>query len=285
MNAPLGSCLFMDLYQAKISKMNPPTITRHVPKLRNNPPTANLFRHLMSKLVIVQKQPGQFASALAHEVRNPLSNINLAVEMLKTTTRDDDRKIYLDIIMRSSGRITDLVTDLLRSSQDNEMRLEECSIHQLIDAVLAMTEDRIMLKNIIVRKDYTDLDPEILVNKSKIKIALTNIIINAIDAMPFENGRLRLITRSINGKFIVEIEDNGIGISKENLKDIFKPYFTNKPGGMGLGLSTTLDILLSNHTGVDVQSEEGRGTRFILSFDQIQTSPKYLNDKPVSVMA
>jgi signal transduction histidine kinase len=73
-----------------------------------------------------------------------------------------------------------------------------------------------------------------------------------------------------NGKCVIEIEDNGIGISKQNLKNIFKPYFTNKPGGMTLGLSTTLDILHSNHAKVEVHSEEGRGTHFILSFERIQ---------------
>jgi signal transduction histidine kinase len=107
------------------------------------------------------------------------------------------------------------------------------------------------------------------VNKQKIEIALTNIIINAIDAMHPENGKLKLITKSINGKCVIEIEDNGIGISKENLNNIFTPYFTDKAGGMGLGLSTTLGILKENHATVEVQSEEGMGTRFILSFEGI----------------
>ena len=150
------------------------------------------------------------------------------------------------------------------------MQAEKHSIHQLLDEVLAMTEDRIMLKNIRVRKDYTTLDCKIWVNKEKIKIALINIIINAIDAMPSKKGKLKLVTKSINGKCIIEIEDNGIGISKQNLKNIFKPYFTNKAGGLGLGLSTTLDILHSNHARVKVHSDEGIGTRFILSFEGIQ---------------
>jgi signal transduction histidine kinase len=86
--------------------------------------------------------------------------------------------------------------------------------------------------------------------------------------MPPEKGKLKLITRSINGKCLIEIEDNGIGISKENLKNLFTPYFTSKAGGMGLGLSTTIDILKANHATVDVQSEEAKGTRFILSFER-----------------
>jgi len=213
------------------------------------------------------EEPNQFGSALAHEVRNPLATINLAVQMLKSPTKVLDQTLYLDIIMKASGQINDLITDLLRTPQSSEMQLEKYTIHQLLDEALALTEDRILLKNITVRKDYSTLDCKIFVNKLKIKIALVNIIVNAIDAMHPEKGKLKLITRSINGKCIIEIEDNGIGISKENLKNLFTPYFTNKDGGMGLGLSTTIDILKANHATIDVQSEEGKGTRFILTFE------------------
>jgi signal transduction histidine kinase len=218
---------------------------------------------------IVMKHLGQFASAMAHEVRNPLTNVNLAVEMLKTSTLNDEQKMYLDIISRGTGRINDLVTEILLSYTTNELLPESYSIHHLLDEILALTADRIMMKNISVQKYYTTLDCMILVNKHKIKIALTNIIINAIDAMPPEDGQLILVTKSINNKCIILITDNGVGISKENIKNIFKPYVTNKVGGMGLGLSTTLEILLSHKAGVSVQSELGKGTTFTLSFDRL----------------
>jgi signal transduction histidine kinase len=101
----------------------------------------------------------------------------------------------------------------------------------------------------------------------KIKIALTNIIINAIDAMPSNGGELRLGTKLIKGRCAVSIQDNGIGISKENLPMIFDPYFTNKQNGVGVGLAATKDILQSNKVGVRVESLIGHGTRFILLFD------------------
>jgi signal transduction histidine kinase len=241
---------------------------RNVIKLVAYPLPPDLSGSVVSPKVVL-KQPVEFASALAHEVRNPLSNINLAVEILQSIAKDDEQKDYLDIILRSAAKINDLVTDLIAYYQTEELRPQQYSINKLLDEVLEKTVDRIMLKNITIIKDYTSIDDEICVDIQKIKIALTNIIINAIDAMPFENGKLRVITKSHKGKCSIEIEDNGIGISKENLNNIFKPYYTNKTGGMGLGLSTTVDILVSNYAGIDVHSQEGVGTTFILSFNKV----------------
>ena len=210
----------------------------------------------------------QFASSLAHEVRNPLTNIKLSVEMLESIIEDKGLKVYLDIIMRSSARINILITELLKYQLTNEVHGEKHSIQELLDEVIEMAGDRIGLKNIVVLKDYAALDCMIVLDRLKMKIALTNIIVNAIDAMGSDKGELKLVTKSIDNKYVIQIEDNGCGISQGNLKDIFTPYFTNKPGGLGLGLTTTLDILRSNHVGLNVKSEEGKGTRFILLFDK-----------------
>ncbi|MEP6677200.1 MAG: ATP-binding protein [Ferruginibacter sp.] len=218
----------------------------------------------------VRAQPGQFASALAHEVRNPLSNINLALELLKSTVLDNEQKMYMDIIIRGSGRISEVVVDLLTYFEADETQAEKHCIHDLLEEIIAMTADRIMMKEISIIRNYAEPDHAIMVNKQQIMIALTNIIINAIEAMPAENGRLTFTTKTIDNKRVVEIADNGCGISEEKLKTIFEPYITNKPGGMGLGLSTTMEILLSHHASMDVQSELGKGTTFILSFESIQ---------------
>jgi signal transduction histidine kinase len=210
-----------------------------------------------------------FASALAHEVRNPLTNINLSIDMLNSVITDNELKIYVDIISRSSKRINHLINELILHQEIVESGTNKHSLHQLLDEALSLAADRIILKKIIVRKEYGAEDGKIRVDKEKIGIALTNIIINAIEAMPAQNGELTLVTRSIGNKYVIEIADNGTGIKNEQLQDIFKPHFTNKPGGMGLGLSTTLEILQYNHVVVDVSSEEGHGTRFILFFDKV----------------
>ena len=257
----------MPLISDKIENMNIPIIFSDSTKLPNPPPTDS-FPKAASE-IIEHNLSTEFTYTLAHEIRNPLSTINLAVEMLKITNNEDEKSACLDIIMRNSLRINDLLTDLLKSYQLDEILSKKHSINKLIDEVLMLVEDRLILKNVTVSKYYSTVDCKVLLNKEKIKIALTNIIINAIEAMPLEKGELKLVTKLMNGICIIEIEDNGSGISKENLKKIFTPYFTSKPGGMGLGLSSSLDILRANHFHVDVQSKEGSGTRFILSFDNL----------------
>ena len=216
---------------------------------------------------IIKRQPVQYASVLAHEVRNPLATINLSVEMLAELIKDNDLRLYLDIIMRSSVRINDLINELLKYQPATELQAAKYSIHPLLDEVLEMAKDRITLKNITVIKDYGLQDCKIVLHRMKMKIALTNIIINAIDAMPAKKGELRLSTKTVDGNCVVYIQDNGCGISKINLKNIFKPFFTGKPGGLGIGLATTYDILRSNNIGVKVASKQGKGTCFTLLFD------------------
>jgi signal transduction histidine kinase len=207
---------------------------------------------------------GSIITALIHELRNPLTNIKLSVELLESFSTDDKWKTILDIIRRSSTRISDLINDLLKNKQDEAKRH---SIQQLLDEALELARDRISLKNIAVIKKY-EQDCELTLNGAEIKIALTNIIVNAIDAMTTGGGQLTLITKSIESSYILMIKDNGCGISKENLKDIFSPYYTNKLGGLGIGLTTTGNILHSNNIRVNVESRETKGTCFILLFDR-----------------
>jgi len=217
-----------------------------------------------------KNKPAEYISALVHEVRNPLSNINLALEMFDPANLDEEQREYLNIIARSSCRIKDLVNTLLIADQTGEYSSEAYSLNQLLEEALVIARDRIMLKKIEVYREYTAADHSILMDREKMKIAVANIITNAIDAMSSGKGELRLVTRSSGKESAIEIQDNGIGISQDHLKRIFEPYFTNKPGGMGLGLSTTLEILRANHARVDVRSVQGSGTCFILSFYQRQ---------------
>ena len=222
-------------------------------------------------LQILKKKSGVFATSLVHEVRNPLTNINLAADILGLGSLSEEQEKYVAIIKRGAERINHILTSFLSSHNEDEIHAESCSVNELIEEVLAINKDRIGLKHVMVNKNFGAGDLNILVKKQEIKIALINIIVNAIEALPSANGILTLSTGIKNDQCFIEIEDNGMGISEKNLLNIFDPYYTNKPGGMGLGLSTTMDILLSNCGTMDVQSEEGSGTHFTLHFNQIES--------------
>jgi len=240
----------------------------NVPKQPGFLPPRHLYGALVRK-TNHEKPRRSISSALAHEVRNPLTNIDLAVEMLSNNVQDDEQRLYIDIIKRASLKINGLITKLLTSDAQAEVHYDSQSVNQLLDKVLAMAEDRIRLKNISVSRAYTAIDCEIWMDSQQMEIALTNIMINAIDAMPIDTGQLKLATQSINGLCIITIEDNGMAIAEEHLANIFKPFFTRKSRGMGIGLSTTLEILGANHVRVDVKSEPGHGTCFLLSFERV----------------
>ena len=170
--------------------------------------------------------------------------------------------------MRSITRMNDLIVELLKYNQE-EVASEKCSVQQLLDEVLELAKDRLDLKNISVRKKYEG-DCELVLNKPEMKIALTNIIVNAIEAMTKSKGKLKLATKSIKNKYGIMIQDNGCGINKDRLRKIFQPYFTTKPAGLGVGLAAAYDIFRSNDVRVYVKSKEGRGTRFTLLFDNVE---------------
>lgn len=211
---------------------------------------------------------GRFIRTLAHEVRNPLSNIKLAVENLLQTTVNEDDHFYLDIIHRNGQRINDLVTELLQSSRPADMNMEFISLNDLVDKVIASVEDKLLLRNIRLNATFDENDAMIKADASKLEMGILNILVNAIEAVPDETGLIEVTTLSQSKQAQLNISDNGCGISPENKEKLFEPYFTSKRNGIGLGLATTLNILQSHNARIDVQSQLEQGTTFTIIFPQ-----------------
>jgi PAS domain S-box-containing protein len=209
---------------------------------------------------------GRLVRTLAHEVRNPLSNIHMSLEQLVGLTKDEDR-IYLDIIDRNGKRINDLITELLTSSKPAEMVLERIVTQTVIDDALSAALDRLTLKQIKLKLNYPETPCYIRGDQSKLKIALLNIIINAIEAMDGTAGELKITLSCNEENNVVEISDTGCGIPPENLSKLFEPFFTSKRNGIGLGLASTLNILQAHSATVEVKSKVKAGTTFLLSFN------------------
>jgi signal transduction histidine kinase len=210
---------------------------------------------------------GRLVRTLAHEVRNPLNNINMSVEQLVSEPITDDSTIYLDIIQRNSKRIGDLITELLDSSRPSDLVFERCTLQTVMDESIADALDRITLQHINMQIRYSDDPCYIMANKEKLKIAFLNIIINAVEAMPNNGtGELEIDISSFGPIHTIMVKDNGQGIPEENISRLFEPYFTSKRNGMGLGLAATLNILQSHKAQIDVTSVLNEGTIFTISF-------------------
>ncbi len=209
---------------------------------------------------------GRLARIIAHEIRNPLTNIGLAADQLKSELpENEDATMLLEMINRNGTRINQLITDLLSSTKFSELNYESTSINELLDQALELANDRLQLKKITVQKNYSKDLCDIKVDKEKIKIAFLNIIVNAIEAMPNERGLLRLKTQSKENTCIITITDNGTGMDKETTSKLFEPYFTNKSKGNGLGLTNTQNIILNHKGTIEVESDLGKGSSFIIT--------------------
>lgn len=213
---------------------------------------------------------GRIARTIAHEVRNPLTNINLAVDQLKSELDDgmeEDPAIMLDMINRNSVRINQLITDLLNSTKFTDLEYKKLSINQILDETLELAMDRILLNDVVVTKNYASDICDVSVDAERMKIAFLNIIVNAIEAMEPGKGILQIRTDAKDDKCVVTIRDNGPGIDKESLSKLFEPYFTNKPKGTGLGLTNTQNIILNHKGHIAIESEKGSGATFIITLD------------------
>ena len=209
---------------------------------------------------------------LAHEVRNPLNNIFLSLEELDSRFAENDSRDLFDIIVRNSKRINSLITELLDSARPSEMALQKIPLQILLEESINAALDRITLKRITLKLDYVKEDAWVMADPAKIKIAFLNIIINAIEAMEGEDSQLLIELQSDHTEYIVSITDNGSGISDENLGTLFEPYYTSKNNGMGLGLSSTLNILQSHKASIEVKTKLTEGTTFIITFPKINSS-------------
>ncbi len=211
---------------------------------------------------------GRISRTIAHEVRNPLTNISLAAEQIRSEVPPNPEiDLLLDMITRNGNRINQLISDLLNSTKITQLNFSKVSLNDLLDASLEFAQDRIELKGIKVIKNYTPDLCDILADTEKLKIAFLNIIVNAIEAMEANDGILLIKTAHKDGRCVAAITDNGRGMSKEHLSKLFEPYFTTKENGTGLGLAHTQNIIIGHKANIQVESEISKGTTFTITLN------------------
>jgi signal transduction histidine kinase len=211
---------------------------------------------------------GRIARVIAHEIRNPLTNIDLSAAHLENNALGSgDKKVFLDIIARNSRRINELINELLSATKFTDLKYEEIRVDDLLNESLSEAIDRAQLKQVAINKNYSPEKIWLKVDRSRMKIALLNVIVNAMEAITGEDGRLDVETSLVNNQCVIVIRDNGKGMDAETLSKVFDPYFTSKSKGNGLGMTNTQNIIFNHKGKIDVSSEEGKGTAFRITMN------------------
>jgi len=206
---------------------------------------------------------GQLAAGIAHEIRNPLTSINILIHsMTENLPSEDSHKEDFEVIEEEINRINEIVDQFLRFAKPAPPLLEKGEVLSVFEETLQLLRPQIEKQQIVVRKEFQAL-LIIQMDREQMKQAILNLLLNAIQAMP-AGGHLTLKARnSENGQWVhLSIQDSGIGIPGEDLNKLFDPFFSTKEGGIGLGLSIAHRIIDQHHGKIEVESAPGKGTLF-----------------------
>jgi len=232
---------------------------------------------------------GRLASAVAHEVKNPLAVIIQGVEYLlgKIDSKDENVQLTLQYIKEAVERADNIVEGLLDFSSSSRLNIEKANINEVVEKSISLMRHIFDEGNIEIIQDFSIEIPDILMDKNKIEQVFVNIFMNSVQAMP-DGGKITV--RTYIDKFtepkhavgrrkedifslgetvvIAEISDTGPGVPEEILRKIFDPFFTtrHKEGGTGLGLSIVENIIDMHKGRIEVKNIEGGGLMTILFF-------------------
>lgn len=209
---------------------------------------------------------GLFAAGLAHEVNTPLAGISSYTQMLlEETPPEDERHAILKKIETQSFRASEIINNLLNFARFSGSELEKVNVNSLMTDTLSLLQHQLRKNKIEVQLELEPTLPQTVGSGGKLQQVFANFFLNAKDAMP-RGGQLRIQTFSQNSELVIRIQDSGIGISKEDIKKIYDPFFTTKQvgKGTGLGLSVSYGIIQEHSGRISVDSAPGKGTTFTL---------------------
>jgi PAS domain S-box-containing protein len=211
---------------------------------------------------------GEMAAGIAHEINNPLTGVIGFSDMLLDRELPQDMREQVEIIADGSRRVADIVKRLLTFARQHKPLKAMVNINELIDNTLNMRNYVLKTNNIDVNVQYDTAIPLIALDPGQIQQVFLNLIINAEYAMKKSGkpGELKVVTQKIDEKVRISFSDNGPGISQDNMKKLFQPFFPTKPVGEGTGLGLSLSrAIITEHGGtLSVASELDRGATFTI---------------------
>ncbi len=214
---------------------------------------------------------GEMAAGIAHEIRNPLNFINLSIDHLREAfaPANDAQKVQykhiLTTIKDELARLNQLVTDFLSYGRPAKLKLRELDARTLIQEVRDLVITKADEQGVRIQIESNGSgDTKLVADAEQLKTCFSNLMINAVQAMP-GGGELDINLLPDGDKIEIEFNDTGIGILPEALEQIFEPYYSTKETGIGLGLPLTKKIIEEHGGQIEVESEVGIGTSFIVT--------------------
>ncbi len=213
---------------------------------------------------------GTLSAGLAHEIRNPLSAIKTFVQLLP---RKLSNPAFFDkfqtTVPRELNRINDLIESLLELARPPKMEFRMISVNGCLSQVEDLYRDKLEAANITLEIREKDSVPELWADREHLVRALSNIVVNGLEAMP-QGGKLTVTAEDLAGGVLLRFTDTGVGMDEATKDKIFNPFFTTKDTGTGLGLAMTHKIIQEHGGVIEVDSVVGKGTTFVLKFPGVQ---------------
>jgi PAS domain S-box-containing protein len=220
---------------------------------------------------------GVLARWMAHEIRNPLSSLNINIELLREELgeevglrKKEEIQSLLNFISYETLRLENNLKDFLDFNRLPPPKFESVHLNEVLDSVVRLLRPDAQLKNARIETHFQKNLPMVKIDVSQFNLAVSNLLINSVQAVS-EKGEIHLYTRGSKKNVFVVIKDNGVGISREHLPRIFDFMFSTKPTGSGLGLSIAKKIISDHHGEISVKSEVNKGSVFKI---QIPIGPK-----------
>ncbi len=213
---------------------------------------------------------GEMAAGLAHEIKNPLASLSGSIQLLREEIRyNPDHDKLMQIILREAGRLSTLVNNFLLFARPDIGNKKTFKLHEVLEEVILLFEKDVPVQKKIQVFKTIESDLWIEMDPAHLKQVLWNLLLNAGEAVD-ENGRIAIRAYSSKSTHVcIEVEDNGCGMSEDTRELIFNPFYTTRQNGTGLGLSIVQRILAYYDCFLDVRSEVGKGSKFILKLKQV----------------
>ncbi len=209
---------------------------------------------------------GEIATGIAHEIKNPLSGIYLALEMMRNETSNPEHRETISDIISEINRLDRIIKQLLQLGSPRTLNLVKCDPNEIVERALDLVSRQSEDKGIKIDKRLHSRE-QFYVDHEQIEQVVLNLLINGIDAMD-GSGTLTVETKSSGGNIYIRVEDTGCGLSAEDKEKIFTPFYSTKVNGTGLGLSISSRIVEMHKGKIFCSSQNGGGTAFTVVIPQ-----------------